>query len=298
MTSYWRDLPSLSALRAFDATARHGGFAAAGRVLNVTHAAVAQQVRALEMQIGVALVRRAGRSVGLTEAGQRLALVLDGGFGLISGGLEELRREQARRPLRVSTTTFIAETHVMPRLPGFWARHPGIEVAMTPSPARVDLQRDGFDLAIRAFADGWTEDPGEEIRPLVRSPELAVCAPSLLAGAKTDPQLDPQFDPRTLPWLCGPKPGWDERHLRVIDDQPQRLKLIRLGSPFLEMSAARQGLGAMLATEIICREDLEAGRLVVLPVQGLPAITYAAVLPRGPRRPAVDHFLAWLISIF
>lgn len=290
MSSYWRDLPSLSALRAFDATARHGGFAAAGRVLNVTHAAVAQQVRALETQLGVPLVRRAGRTVGLTEAGLRLAQVLDMGFGMMASGIEDLRREQARRPLRVATTTFIAETHVMPRLPGFWARHPGVEVAMTPGPERVDLHHDGFDMAVRAFSDGWSEGPDEEIRPLVRTPLLAVCAPSLLAKGETDP--------RNLPWLCGPSPSWDEDQLRFVDDQPQRLRLVRTGSPFLEMSAARQGLGAMLATEIICRADIEAGRLVVLPVRGLPSVTYAAVIPRGPRRPAVDHFVAWLVSIF
>ncbi len=71
VSTLWRNLPSLSALRAFDATARHGGFAGAARVLNVTHAAVTQQVRGLERELGVPLVRRAGRTVSLTEAGQR-----------------------------------------------------------------------------------------------------------------------------------------------------------------------------------------------------------------------------------
>ena len=68
----WRDLPSLSLLRAFDATARHGGFAGAGRALNVTHAAVTQAVRGLEAELGVVLVQRAGRTVALTEVGERL----------------------------------------------------------------------------------------------------------------------------------------------------------------------------------------------------------------------------------
>jgi LysR family glycine cleavage system transcriptional activator len=64
------------------------------------------------------------------------------------------------------------------------------------------------------------------------------------------------------------------------------------------MSAARQGLGAMLATEIICLPDLEAGRLVVLPVTGLPSVTYAVVLPKGPHRAAVGQFAEWLATIF
>jgi LysR family transcriptional regulator, glycine cleavage system transcriptional activator len=54
----------------------------------------------------------------------------------------------------------------------------------------------------------------------------------------------------------------------------------------------------MVATEIICRADLEAGRLVILPVDGLPSVTYAVVLPKGPRRPAVAQFADWLATIF
>ncbi|MCU0732203.1 MAG: LysR family transcriptional regulator, partial [Hyphomonas sp.] len=106
----WRDLPSLAMLRAFDATSRHGSFAEAGRVLNVTHAAVTQAVRALEADLGVSLVRRAGRTVALTQAGEALARALADGFGSIETGIADLRRAEARRVVRATTTTFIAET--------------------------------------------------------------------------------------------------------------------------------------------------------------------------------------------
>jgi LysR family glycine cleavage system transcriptional activator len=286
----WRDLPSLSALRAFDATARHGSFAEAGRVLNVTHAAVTQAVRGLEADLGVQLVRRAGRTVSLTEAGERLARALDDGFGTVATGIAALRQAETRRVLRVTTTTFIAETHVMPRLPEFWARHPGIEVALSPSPSRVDILREGFDMAIRALSDGWTEAPDEEIRPLARIPLLAVCAPALVAGRTVDLQ--------TMPWIIGGDSPWDTEQLGGTGIDPARLTRVQVGSPHLEMSACRQSLGAMLATEIICRADLEAGRLVRLPLEGLPVVTYAAVLPRGPRRATVDQFADWLATIF
>jgi LysR family glycine cleavage system transcriptional activator len=283
----WRDLPSLSLLRAFDATARHGSFAEAGRALNVTHAAVTQAVRGLEAELGVQLVQRAGRTVGLTDAGQRLARSLGEGFGAIAAGVADLRQTEARRVLRVATTTFIAETHILPRLADFWAKHPGIEVAMTPGPASVDLGREGFDMAIRVLEDGWVEPEGLEIRPLLRTPLLAACAPSL-AGA----------DPLDIPWLDGPGTAWDREQLRKAGIDPDALRKVQFGSPHLEMSAARQGLGAMLATEIICRADLESGRLVVLPVEGLPAVTYVAVMPKSPRRPAVEAFAGWLATIF
>lgn len=285
--SKWRELPSLSALRAFDATARQGSFAAAGRVLNVTHAAVTQQVRALEAELGVQLVRRVGRTVSLTEAGEALAKSLGEGFGAIVTGIEALRQRDARRILRVATTTFIAETSIMPRLPEFWALYPGVEVAMTPSPASVDLLRDGFDMAIRVLEDGWAAPAGLDIRPLIRTPMLATAAPSLAGG-----------DPMELPWLGGPCAAWDWAQLRKAGIDTAGLKCVELGSPHLEMSAARQGLGVMIATEIICRADLEAGRLVKLPISGLPSVTYVAILPSGPRRPAVDRFADWLGTIF
>lgn len=283
----WRDLPSLSALRAFDATARSGSFAEAGRMLNVTHAAVTQAVRALEAELGAQLVQRAGRTVALTEAGAALARSLSDGFGTIAAGVETLRRAEASRVVRVATTTFIAETHVLPRLAGFWAANPGVEVAMTPGPASVDLGREGYDMAIRVLEDGWVEPEGLEIRPLIRTPLLATCAPSMARG-----------DPLQMPWIDGPGSAWDKEQLRKAGIDPDRLRKVQLGSPHLEMSAARQGLGAMLATEIICRADFEAGRLVALPVEGLPFVTYAAVLPRGPRRPAVEAFAGWLATIF
>ncbi len=74
----------------------------------------------------------------------------------------------------MATTTFIAEAWILPRLPEFWAAHPDIEVAMSPSRSLSDLARDGFDMAIRALSEGWTEAPGEEVRVLVRTP----CWPS------------------------------------------------------------------------------------------------------------------------
>ncbi|MBL9046033.1 MAG: LysR family transcriptional regulator [Tabrizicola sp.] len=287
--SYWRDMPSLSLLRAFDATAQQGSFAAAGRRLNVTHAAVTQAVRALEAELGVELVRRAGRTVALTEAGARLARALDEGFGTVAAGIAGLREVEARRVVRVTTTTYIAETFVMPRLPDFWARHPGVEVALSPSPAKIDLVRDGFDMAIRALGADWVEGPEEEIRPLCQSPVVAVCAPSLAASG---------LHPQDMPWILGRENHFDLAEVAGAGLDVARLKRVDVGSPHLELQACRQGLGAGTATEIICRADIEAGRLVVLPLTGLPVITYAVVMPKGPRRASVEAFAGWLATIF
>ena len=102
MTIDWKTLPSLSSLRAFELTAQSGNFAAAARALNVTHAAIAQRVRALEADLGVALVRRSGRSITLTEPGRRLASHLSDGFGTIAAGIAQLKAEQSAKPVQIA----------------------------------------------------------------------------------------------------------------------------------------------------------------------------------------------------
>lgn len=287
MTPDWRSLPSLSALRAFDATARHGGFTGAARALNVTHVAVAQQVRALERDLGLPLVERLGRAASLTEAGRALARALDDGFSAIAQGVEDLRRREAHRGLRVATTIFTAQAVVLPRLPEFWARHRGIEVAMTPGRDSVDLLRDGYDLAIRAEAN---EVPGIEVIPLVRSPMMIVGAPSLLDRGPADPAR--------LPWIWSPGNEPDQEIIRAAGIDPATVEKIDVGSPHLEVGAAVSGLGLSVASEIIIRRELASGALRALPVPGLPVTAYSAVVPRAPRRPAIDHFVDWLKTIF
>lgn len=99
MPNDWKTLPSLTALRAFDATAKHGGFAGAARALNVTDAAVAQQVRALEVDLAVRLAIRQGRNIKLTEQGKSLARSLSDSFRNISDEITSLRENTLQRGL-------------------------------------------------------------------------------------------------------------------------------------------------------------------------------------------------------
>ncbi len=285
MSSRWRNLPSLSSLRAFDATARNGGFTAAGRVLNVTHAAVTQQVRALEAELGVQLVRRTGRSVSLTEAGARLAQTLGDGFGAISTGIDELRRSEERKPLRVATTAFIAQALILPRLPEFWTKHPGIEVAMTPGFTTVDILADGYDLAIR----GWrTEGPGIVTEHLAQTRWVVAGAPSRLGAGPVDV--------RKLPWIV-PEAGLLDI-LRQAGIDPDPSNRVTVGSTYLEISAAVLGLGLTLATEVIIRAELASGQLREVDVPGFPEAHYYATMPSGPRRAATEAFVAWVRTLF
>ncbi|WP_158966899.1 LysR substrate-binding domain-containing protein [Chachezhania sediminis] len=284
----WRHLPSLSSLRAFELTARMGSFAAAARALNVTHAAVAQQVRGLEAELGVALARRSGRSVQLTDAGARLAASLTEGFGVMAQGIADVRRQQQAQPVQIAATVFISQSVILPRLHEFWERHPDIAVSVLPSQDLVDLVALGFDIGIRtSFGDpDW---PGFDAHLLLESEVILVGAPTLVR-----PGMKPLDE---LPWIWSRGSDYDEGTIRAFGFDPAKLRNVDLGTPIFQLASARQGLGLCAATDIIVRSDLEAGTLVRLPVPSPFSVRYYAATPKGPVRPQAKVFLDWLISV-
>ena len=281
----WRQLPSLSALRAFEATARLGGFSAAARALNVTHAAVAQQVRGLEGELGLALVRREGRGLALTDAGARLAASLGEGFATIAGGVRAVRRQERERGLRVSTTTSFVQAVLMPKLAEFWAQNPGIAVSVEGNNHFVDLAREGFDLAIRAGSGQWQ---GLEAEFLARNQFQLAAAPDLIAA---------QPDLTRHPWLLNTRLQDEFTWLRAAGYDPDRLNIVDMENGALAVTGAIHGYGLVFGTDAVLRDEIARGRLVVVDFPGLPKLTYWAVTPPGPRRPAVQCFIDWLKTL-
>jgi LysR family glycine cleavage system transcriptional activator len=151
----WRDIPSLSALRAFEAAARLGSYSEAARSLNVTHAAIAQHVRSLEAHFGQPLMQREGRAMAVTEAGRRLHRDVAAGFGEIATGVRALIRERADAPISLTTTQSFAENWLMPRMAQFWATHPGVTVSVSVDNRVIDLRRSEHHLGIRFGAGDW-----------------------------------------------------------------------------------------------------------------------------------------------
>lgn len=283
----WKNLPSLSALRAFEAAARQSNFSRAGRSLNVTHAAIAQQVRALEAEIGTPLVRRSGRGIALTQIGEQLALSLREGFQIVAEGIDNARNSERDRGLRVTTTPHIVDTVILPRLSEFWRTHPGVEVALMPSQHSVDIVADKFDLGVRVGAGDW---PGLASTLLTESKLIAVVAPSLVEDGK--------IDPAKIPWVISGDSTWIELLLREVGMISSELERVDPGNPLFELDAVRQGLGATLVTEVVVRNDLAVGRLVKIPTPDLGSARYFAVTPLGTQRRAVSDFINWIQTIF
>ena len=272
----WHRLPPLASLRAFEATARLEGFSAAARALNVTPAAVAQQVRSLESEIGAKLVKREGRGLILTEAGQQLAKPMSEAFSLLADGIDGLRQREASRGIRATTTTFIVDAVILPKLCDFWCAHPEIPVSFVP----VDF--DGFDIGIRI---GTPEDwPDYRCEPLIECETIFVASPDLAASAP----------PQDLPWILGAPERPDARMLAETGIDVEKVDRRNIGEISLEIEAARRGIGAIMATDVIVRRHLDDGSLVKLDLTYPHRAVYHVILPSGPVRPSVRTFVDWL----
>lgn len=284
----WRTLPSLTALRAFAATAELRNFSQAARVLNVTHAAVAQQVRALEEHLGRPLVQREGRGVSLTADGEQLAEALGEGFGAIQRGLEALRAGEADRPVRISLTATFAAQWLMPRLKEFWALHPDVGLSLHPDSKVVDLHRERMDLAIRYGNGDW---PGVEAAFLT-SARLVIAGSPLLIGDRT-PTVEEMAG---MDWVLSRNWAEQNAYLRQLGLEPATLSSTDISSEELALAAARQGLGLVVESVALIESDVEEGRLRIVHESREKLPAYFIVTLPGPKRAAARAFLKWLAA--
>ncbi len=286
----WHRLPPLSTLRAFEATARLGGYSAAARSLNVTPAAIAQQVRKLETEIGSALVRREGRGLVLTETGEKLAAPLRDAFAQIARGVDDARSRDTPRGVRVSTTFFFADAMVLPRIGEFWAANPGVQVSFSPDGNLKPVDLDAYDICIRGGHLGETW-PSHSVRQLLSGPIILCAAPSLLARANGDLS--------SLPWIRDRSiPEKDLRDFtRMAGFDRDKLDFVDPGSAKFEIDAAVMGYGLSISTELVVRKHLQDGSLVWVDTPLDVTATYTAITRKGRLSDAVQAFLDWLTQI-
>ena len=255
-------LPSLNALRAFEAVAQHLSFARAAEELHVTKAAVAQQVRLLEAEIGAPLVRRSGRGLSLTEAGQAGLRDLKEGFAKLAAGARRMREARGRDLVVISAGASFAATWLVRRIGRFKQEHPEIDVLLDAARSATEMDREGID----AFIVWGTGDfPGYNSVRLFEEHAFPVCSPRLL---ETTPLREPaDLRNHTLlhlewDWHYGAWPDWETwlKAAGVTDVDVSR------GLWFNQMSialqAAIQGQGVALSTRALAADEIRQDRLV------------------------------------
>ncbi len=279
-------LPPLHFLRAVEAAARLGSFRAAASELRLTPSAVSQQVRSVERSLGTRLFVRRGRAVVLSSEGQ----IYCRDVRRVLLELEEAGRRlsSSTSVLRLTTVDFTAHEFLIPRLPLFQRRFPGVELRIETSMRVVDLRESDIDLALRVRG---TVGPGLEASPvgsvvaaIVASPERArhlhtfedVCNETLL-----------EMNPAECVWRSAlERRGLGERPVRVLS----------LESYFQTLTAAERGLGVAFGLFPMTTEWVTSGRLAVpfetrTPVEGG---VYIVFRPQDRRRQLFLDIAAFL----
>jgi len=172
-------LPPLNALRAFETVARKLSFARAAEELHVTKAAVAQQVRLLEQEIGAELVERSGRGLALTESGAAGAAGLAEAFSALARAVRAMREAKGRRFLVINSSASFAATWLVGRIGRFKALHPDIDVLLDAIAREDSLESSTTDALVRWGAGDF---PGLATTLLFKENVFPVCAPELVDG--------------------------------------------------------------------------------------------------------------------
>ncbi|WP_186092591.1 LysR family transcriptional regulator [Burkholderia gladioli] len=278
----------LNALRAFESSSRHLSFTRAAQELNVTQAAVSQQVRALEERLGVSLFKRLPRGLAVTDEGLALRPVLSDAFDRIESVLRQFEGGHFHEVLTVGAVGTFAVGWLMPRLRSFHALHPFVELRLMTNNNLVDLAAEGLDCAIR-FGDGnW---PGTRAQKLFDAPLSLLCAPDIAQRLRVPADLVGETllrSYRTDDWM-----NWFAK--AGLAPMPARGAVF--DSSRLMVEAATQGAGVALAPASMFARDLATGRLVRPFDIEVQAGSYWLIGQKGkPATPAMQLFNQWIVK--
>jgi len=297
-------LPSLNALRAFEAVSRHLSYRLAADELRVTPAAVKQLVVKLETTLDTPLVERRGRGLALTPAGVAGRDDLRGAFRQIATSVQKMRRIDTRQRLIVSVEPSFAAAWLVPRLESFKANNPDVDVLIDSSMQIIDLNRGVADIAIRY---GVRSDGELVVHRLFDDKIFPVCSPSLAKGPPALKSLDDlghvtllHWDLTRMPWTTATGKWFDWKNwlasVGASDVEPGQG--LRFNDYNLAVQAAVAGQGVVLGSWPILQHAVEAGLLVSPFSERVTTdIGYDLVsTPRAVERPEVEAFLNWMME--
>ncbi|MCH2241578.1 MAG: LysR substrate-binding domain-containing protein [Aquabacterium sp.] len=289
-----RAIPSTATLIAFDAAARHESFTRAAAELALTQSAVCRQVAALEAQLGVALFERTRRGVRLSQAGQAYARKVAQRLAeLERDALAVMAGEGSGAVIELAVVPTFGTRWLLPRLPDFQRRHPGVQVHLHTRTRPFLFEGSGLDAAIYAGDGHW---PGAQTRLILPETLVAVCSPRLLPGGRMGDAAAlarlPLLQQTTRPYAWR---RWFEQAGVQTDADVQGPRFEQFS---MSIQAAVQGMGAALVPEIFVAEELADGRLVqAAPARLQSELAYYLAVPERRAEPvAVRQLAAWLAS--
>lgn len=290
-----RRLPPLTAIRAFDAVARHASFKYAADEIGVTATAISHQIRLLEEALAHRLFERSAKAVTLTPAGKRLYQASGTIFSALRDAVEEITASQPPQALTLSSTSNFLTNWLVPRLDQLHRSHPALELRLHSGIALVDLDGGQADCAIRYSEQA---DPRldstllyEDTFLLVSSPRLGIRHPAEVARMTLL-----HIDDRRVP---SPAPDWAHWKTRYGPDDLDTRAGIWFDDEMHAIQAAIAGHGILIASELLVADAL-AKQLLCAPLPGrLPGGNYYFVTSKEKaEREDVKTFRTWIVNAF
>lgn len=245
----------LQTLPTFRAVAQLSSLRAAAEQLHLTHSAISQQIRLLEQQLGFELFDRRGRRVVLNAAGTVLLAAVESALAQLDEGVRAASTNDTEHRLRITMLSSFAQHWLLPRIPRWRERHPGINIEIHTSHQVMDLKRDGFHAAIRQGRGQWR---GLDGTCMIDTPLILVACPALahrLAGCAPSALAQ---EP-----LLGDADRWERWF--ALAGHPLRANPVAVFSDMgMLVQAAEQGMGIALCRELMAADALRDGRLVRL----------------------------------
>lgn len=284
-----KSLPSLNALRAFEATARLGRMTLAAEELSVTHGAISRQIKTLEEQLGCKLLEGPKNRLTLTDAGALLLPALTTGFDCIERGVREVS-DTGSSSLDVSCLGTLTMQWLIPRLHRFHRLEPQTDIRLSADDGPVDFQRHRYDVAIRVGADDWPA--GATVTTLFEERVGPVLSPRLLprSGRCDLHKLAalPKLHTKTRTWAWA---DWCARTgAKGLTMSGQTFEHF-----YFALEAATSGLGVAIAPWPLVIDDVQAGRLVA-PFGFVDSGQRYVVLQRSRSGKLARKFVSWLAS--
>jgi len=288
-------LPPLSRLRPFEAAARHESFSLAADELGMTQTAVSKQIAALERELGTRLFERRNRAVFLTEDGRRFGRVVSSALSEISAEFAALKGQRRSNELVLHCQLCEAFYWLMPRLSGFHARHPGVELRVVSSLKPLTEATEAFDVAMQTSgrASGSARvafTAADEVFPvcspgLVQSKDLPLDAGELIRFPLLAHAVAPQD---WMEWG-----GWFHEIGAALSERP---RLVAFDSYPLAIQAAVTGQGIALGWRRTTAGLIAEGKLM-RPCKEVATRPAELSVYRGTARhqhPMTDQLIAWL----
>ncbi len=275
----------LGPLRVFDAVHRAGGVSRAAELLHVTPGAVSLQVKQLETAIGIALFRKAGREIELTDAGRQLATRIGDLFDRIESLLKDVTVTANPRRLRLKVLPTFAIKWLVPRLAGFYALHSDIDIEIATVSRPEDLHLENADFVVRHGEGQWDDVHFDH---LFDETFVPVCSPNVAGSIHSPADL---LDAKLLHSMMRPE-GWSTWFNAAGLSNAHATRNVTLANAALCLQAAADGLGVAIAQQAYVKDELASGRLV-RPVDLVASTDLGYYLVCDPAKANVQPFKAF-----